>query len=139
MELIEIISKILIFGSSLLALVTLISFVLSKTRREEKPNNYHHSPQITTPLISQPSVVSSEQKTFRKNQTVSYPQIFQLDNTIPKEIKVVRKPTVAKRDIQEEMRFDTKYLSKTNGNGTRYRIVNEEMKKSGIKAANFYL
>lgn len=139
MELIEIISNILIYGASLFVIVILISFVLSKTRTEEAPYNRYQAPQMTHPLISQPSVVNREQKTFRKNQTVSYPQIFQLDNIIPKEIKVVRKPTVAKRVIQEEMRFDTKHLSKTDGNGTRYRIVNEEMKKSGIKAANFYL
>lgn len=139
MELIEIISDILIFGGVLLILVVLISFFLSKGKKEDERSNIHRTlPNITTSFSVQPRM-NKEQKAFRKNQTAAYPQIFQLNNYVSKELKIVRKRTVDTRDVQERRIFDDGHLKTTNGSGTRYTIVNEEIKKSSIKAANFYL
>jgi hypothetical protein len=139
MELIEIISDILILGGVLLILVVLISFFLSKAKQEDERSNIHRTlPNITTSFSVQPRM-NKEQKAFRKNQTAAYPQIFQLNNYMSKELKIVRKRTVDTRDVQERRIFDDGHLKATNGSGTRYTIVNEEINKSSIKAANFYL
>jgi len=138
MELIDIISKILLYGSGLLVFVIVISFVLSKTKTEEKSiisyQGHTYKSQQTNPMQK----VNNEQGVFRKNQTIAYPQIFRLEHFKPKEIKIIRKTTVTKRDSQEALRFDPKNLTRTDGNGIRYTIVNEELKKKSFRAANFY-
>lgn len=139
MELIEIISDILIFGGVLLILVVLISFFLSKAKQGDERTNIHRTlPNVSTSFSAQPRM-NKEQQVFRKNQTAAYPQIFQLNNYMSKELKIVRKRTVDTRDAQERIMSDDRHLKATNGSGTRYTIVNEEIKKSSIKAANFYL
>jgi hypothetical protein len=139
MELVEIISVILLYGSGLLVFVIVISFVLSKTKTEEEHiRSYQVSPYKSHQINPLPKV-NNEQAVLRKNQTISYPQIFRLENIRPKEIKIVRKSTVTKRESQEALRFDPKHLTRANGNGIRYTIVNENLKKKNLSAANFYI
>ena len=138
MELVDIISDILLYGGGLLAFVIVISFVLSKTKTEEESTisyqNSHYKAQQINPLQK----VNNEQSILRKNQTIAYPQIFRLEHFKPKEIKIVRKSTVTKRDSQETLRFDPKHPTRTDGNGIRYTIVNENLKKKSLSASNFY-
>ena len=134
MELIEIISDILVFGGVMLVLVVLISFFLSKAKLES--GNASTSKVLTNSTAAQLRI-NNEQKDFRKNQSVVNPQIFQLNNYSSRELKIVRKRTVDTRDVQERMMPDNEHLVSTNGNRTRYTIVNDELNKSS-KAANFY-
>lgn len=134
MELIEIISDILVFGGVMLVLVVLISFFLSKAKLES--GNSATSKALTNSSAAQLRI-NNEQKDFRKNQSAANPQIFQLNNYTPRELKIVRKRTVDTRDVQERMMPDNEHLVSTNGSRTRYTIVNDELNKSS-KAANFY-
>ena len=134
MELIEIISDILVFGGVMLVLVVLISFFLSKAKLES--GNASTSKALTNSTAAQLRI-NNEQKDFRKNQSVVNPQIFQLNNYSSRKLKIVRKRTVDTRDVQERMMPDNEHLVSTNGNRTRYTIVNDELNKSS-KAANFY-
>ena len=134
MELIEIISDILVFGGVMLVLVVLISFFLSKAKLES--GNASTNKALTNSTAAQLRI-NNEQKDFRKNQSVVNPQIFQLNNYSSRELKIVRKRTVDTRDVQERMMPDNEHLVSTNGNRTRYTIVNDELNKSS-KAANFY-
>lgn len=139
MELIDIISNILIYGSGLLVLVIGISFILSRTKSEVKFNDAHQSSNSKLHERNPLPRMNMEQSKLREDQTVAYPQIFRLDTLKPKEIKIIRKSSSSKRESQEKLRFDPKDLSKTNGNGVRYTIINDDLKKKSIKAANFYL
>jgi hypothetical protein len=139
MELIEIISDILIFGGVLLVFVVAISFLLFKSKKEDNRTGiYKTSKNAQTPAGLQRRI-NKEQQTFRNNQTLSYPQIFQITNYTQQELKIVRKRTMDKRGMQERMIYDDAHLKATNGTGVRYTIVNEEINKSNIKTANFYL
>ncbi|MCX6170482.1 MAG: hypothetical protein NTX65_14145 [Ignavibacteriales bacterium] len=139
MELIEIISDILIFGGILLIFVVLISFLLSKNEREDERANIKKSYRSILTQNNLHSNMNIEQQAFRNNQTSAYPQIFQLNNYAHRELKIVRKRTVETRDIQDRILNDDGHIKITNGSRTRYTIVNEEINKSNIKAANFYL
>ena len=139
MELIDIISNILLYGSGLLVLVIMISFVLAKTKSEEESTISYQGSPYKSQQINPQQRVNNEQGVLRKNQTIAYPQIFRLEHSKPKEIKIIRKSTVTRRDSQEALRFDPKHPTRTDGNGTRYTIVNEDLKKKSFKAANFYL
>jgi hypothetical protein len=139
MELVEIISNVLIFGGALLFFVVMISFILSKMKREENPAFSHRPKRLKKSKIETDNTVNDEQGIFRKNQNSASPQIFQLDNARQREIKIIRKPTALTRERKENSRPDSNLPAKTEGNGTRYTIVNDELKKSPIKAANFYL
>ncbi len=138
MELIEIISDIIIYGGLLLVVVVGFSFFLSKTKTETESLAPHKSMPDKSRQISTLQKINYEQSLSRKNQAGAYPQIFSLENFKPKEIKIIRKSTVAKRESQESMRFDSKSLTRTDGSGIRYTIVNEEQKKKSLKASNFY-
>lgn len=139
MELIQIIYDILLFGGTLLVCVIIISYLMSKSRIEEEvPYNSADSSLNQKSLFLQ-SKINYEQELFRKKISSIPPQIFPIDNLKPKGVKIIRKPTVSKRDSQEEIRIEEKHLNKTNGNGKRYTIVNDDMKKSRSRAANFYL
>lgn len=139
MELIDIISNIIIYGCVLLFLVVLISFVISKTRMEGikqvSIKTSYPAQNATNPV----RLIDIEQAISRRDQTIAYPQIFRIDNVKPKEIRIIRKPTETRRESQEELRFDAKNPTKTNGNGLRYTIVNDDIKRKSVRAANFYL
>ena len=134
MELIQIIYSILLIGGILLLVVVIISFYFSKTRA-------YYAPAIPIPesIINQNNN-NFEQQLIRNSETAFYPQIFQIGQQKSREIKIIRKPTVSKREIQEQIRMEENHLN-TDGNVKRYTIVNEEMrnKKLRFRAANFYL
>lgn len=132
MELIQIIYSILFYGGTLLVIVIFISFLMSKSKENMEKS-------INIPKSVTSNNRDNQQKNIRKNETVSYPRIYQINETIPKEIKIIRKPTVTKREIQEQIRMEENQLRKTSGK--RFTVVNDEMKnkKSKFNAANFYL
>ena len=66
-------------------------------------------------------------------------QIFRLENQKPKEIKIIRKPTSTRGDSYEYPGNENKNPARTNGDGQRYTIINEERNKQSNKAFNFYL
>jgi len=139
MELIQIIYDILLFGGTLLVCVIIISYLMSKSRLEEE-NSYNYA---VSSLNQEPSVlqrkINYEQELFRKKIASIPPQIFSIDDLKPRAVKIIRKATVSKRDLQEEIRIEERHLTKTKGNTKRYTIVNEELKKSRSRAVNFYL
>ncbi len=139
MELIQIIYDVLFFGILLLIFVVVISFVLSKKSNEDAIS---HNANVVEPLLrktvdKQNSIM--EQQLQRTNQTNANLQIFRIDQHRPKEVKVVRKPTIIDRASQEKIRNEESPLKKTNGDKKRYTIVNDEMKKTRSSDANFYL
>jgi len=112
---------------------------MSKSRIEEEVFYNSADSSLNQRSLLQQSKINYEQELFRKKMSSIPPQIFPIDNLKPKEVKLIRKPTVSKRDSQEEIRIEERHLDKTNGNGKRYTIVNDEVKKSRFRAANFYL
>ncbi|MEW6193952.1 MAG: hypothetical protein AB1521_02210 [Bacteroidota bacterium] len=130
MQLIDIIFTVLIFGGALLVIVVFISYIVSKTRDEEQSNK--------SALPPKPIIIRNQiEQPILRNQNPSVVQLYYN----PKELKVVRKPTVAKREPPENI-YEHERLSKrkTGDNGKRYTIVNEEMQKSHKpKVINFYL
>ncbi len=130
MQLIDIIFNVLIFGGALLVIVVFISYIVSKSRDEEQS--------YKSVLPPKPIVVRNQiEQPILRNQNLN---VVQLYNT-PKELKVVRKPTVAKREPPENL-YEHERLPKrkTGDNGKRYTIVNEEMQKSHKpRVINFYL
>jgi hypothetical protein len=79
--------------------------------------------------LSLKNKINHEQELFQKKILSIPPLIYPIDVSKTKEIKIIRKPTVSKRDTQEKIRNEEKYLNKTNGNGKRYTIVNNDMEK----------
>ncbi|MEW6703127.1 MAG: hypothetical protein AB1298_10485 [Bacteroidota bacterium] len=138
MELIQIISDTLIYGGGLLVLVVLISFLLSKTKRETEETNQITAQWNTPNPISDQRNYYRDQELIRKDQIIASPQINQLERYKPKEIKIIRMPTVAKSNMQEKIRMIEEIdLKERDGNGTRYTIVNEKMKKHSSHTAKF--
>jgi hypothetical protein len=139
MELIQIIYDVLFFGISLLILVVVISFLLSKNSNRDRTN---HNADGVEPLIRMTGEIHNsnmEQQLQRKNQTNANLHIFRIDQHRPKEVKIVRKPTIIDRASQEKIRDEESPLKKTNGDKKRYTIVNDDMKKTRSSVANFYL
>jgi len=138
MELVQIIYNILLFVGTLLVCVIIISYLMSKSRIGEEVFYNSGDSSLNQRSFLQQSKINYEQELFRKKISSIPPQIFPID-VKPKEIKIIRKPTVSKRDSQEEVRIEERHLDKTNGNGKRYTIVNDEVKKSRSRAVNYYL
>lgn len=134
MELIQIISTILLFGGGLLVFVVLVSFFSSKMKTKEEDSQYlkHKQEKSSKDLLHQFKTVTPK---LPRNNREQIPQIFQLEQLRPREIKVVRKPTV--RETYTDESSVTKELRKLSNEKNRYTIVNEEQKKSRNKAANF--
>jgi len=139
MELIQIIYDILLYGGTLLVCVIIISYFMSKSRIEEEV--YYSSGDSSSNQKSSllQSKINYEQELLRKKISSTPPLIFPIDDSKAKEVKIIRKQTVSKRDSQEEFRIEEMHLNKTNGNGKRYTIVNDDIRKTKIRAANFYL
>jgi len=142
MELVDIISEILIYGSVLLVLVVAISFIFSRAKSKEIPvvsyqgSNYRSDRITPMPKVAGvkigPGILSNDQP---KDNAL----IFRLENQKPKEIKIVRKPTSTRGDSSDYPGSDFKNPARTNGDSQRYTIVNEEINKQNNKAFNFYL
>lgn len=138
MKFIEIISDILLYGGGLLFLVVWISFLLSKKKVKEKRSAVKTVRSTIVPKIVLNDNGGEEQLYLRKNQSTSYPQIYNIESSRQREIKVVRKASAFARDGQIDYRQDSNSQMKADGIGTRYTIINEELNKSSHSAANFY-
>jgi len=139
MELIQIIYDILLFGGILLVCVIIISYLMSKSRIEEQGSFNSTWSGLNQKPSELQRKINYEQELFRKKIASIPPQIFSIDDLKPKAVKIIRKATVSKRDLQEEIRIEERHLNKTNGGTKRYTIVNEELKRSRPRAVNFYL
>ncbi len=135
MELIDIIYKVLIYGGILLLIVVLISYLFARLKNNKVKSINKNSRGLNNPTINQKSFLIQ-----RQAQTPPL-IIHQLDQVKVREVKVVRKPTVS-REEQERVFYshERNKSENTNGNGSRYTIVNEDMQKtSKNNAVNFYL
>lgn len=148
MELIQIIYYVVVFGGAFFLTLLLFLYFVSKSRNG---NSYRNVPayQSETRSMIQVQVEQqrraksqletqmrnqSEQLELRKNDS-NKPLIFNIDQTQPRELKIVRKPTFREENNKTK---GSDELGK-NGNGVRYKIVNEEQNRSKFHAANFYL
>jgi len=139
MELIEIIYKILILGGILLVCVIVVSYLISRTKGEDNFSNDSMEEIVNKKYTPEQEIINYEQILLRKKSASPQPKIFHIDDSKPKAVKIIRKPTVSQRDIQEEIRLEEMHLNLAERNGKRYTIVNDQMKKSKFRAANFYL
>jgi len=133
MELIEIISTLLIFGSGLLLVVVVVSFLLSKVKGEENPGHNGSHKLYAEPVFVKQSL-NREQQMIRKKQSTPVPHIYQLDQFKPHEVKTIRKINSSERLSDEK--YYAREIAKTKTR--RYTIVNDQLKKSSHKAMNFY-
>jgi len=130
MELIQIIYEILIFGGALLFLVIGISFLLSISKKRTMKKNVNN---IVPAIIPQKNILVSTQEEFlqRNNKTDRNAAIvYQIDPMINRDLKLLRKSTVTKTEIQDRNRQEEIGYRKTKDNRKRYTIVNEEMRKT---------
>jgi hypothetical protein len=136
MELIEIISTILLFGSGLLILVVLISFFISRLKKDDASNNLRVVESNSEKHKHRVHRINFAQS--KKEKPVHDPQIFQLKQIRPREINLIHK--VSFKETGEKTRATKNESEKTNSNvnGSRFKIINEEQKKSGNQAANFF-
>ncbi len=134
MELIDIISTILFFGGGLLILVVLISFFSSKMRgdNQELYRKNKRQSQASKNIIRP---FKSSAPRLPGNTGDQIPQIFQLEQIRPREIKMIRKPTV--RETSTEETAKSKEQQNANGEKNRYTIVNEEQKKIRGQVVNY--
>ncbi|MCX6175607.1 MAG: hypothetical protein NTZ27_12710 [Ignavibacteriales bacterium] len=139
MELVQIIYNILLFVGTLLVCVIIISYLMSKSRIGEEVSYNSADSSLNQKSLLLQSKINYEQELFREKISAIPPQIFPIDDLKLKEVKIIRKLTVSKRDSQKGIRIEERHLDKTNGNGKRYTIVNDEVKESRSRAANFYL
>ena len=129
MELVQIIYKILLFGSALLITVVAISYLLSKSKKGNIQNSVNTTP-IAVIEKRVPLVLSQEQTLNKNAAALQGVNIFQMDPRVNKELKILRKPTVNDKLKQINFETDIRPAKRTNGKGKRYTIVNEEMKKT---------
>lgn len=134
MELVEIISTILIFGSGLLLIVVIVSFFISKAKEEIPDPLRYYKPVAKSNVGKQ--ILNFEQQMMREKQSTPTPKIFQLDQFKSKEVKKIRKISSSERLSDE--RYYAEEISKSKTRPTRYTIVNDQIKKSSNRAMNFY-
>ena len=135
MELIQIITTVLIFGSGLLLVVVVVSFLLSKVKEVDNHEQHGRGNFHSDPVYFHRSA-NREQLTMRNKQSMPVPKIFQLDQFKPHEVKTIRKRSSADRLSDEK--YYSKEIAKTKTKTSRYTIVNDQIKKSSHKAMNFY-
>jgi hypothetical protein len=148
MELIQIIYSILIYGGLALFVVVLFSFMISKLRT----NNLSHSDLPTAVIAAKylndmqhkyysntgnqttPQRLNQSEQTGLRKLSQVQPQIFQIDRSTQRELKIVRKPT-----FHTNLQSTKDLLNDTQRNNTRYTIVNEQINNSKARVMNFYL
>jgi hypothetical protein len=122
MEIVPIIYKFLIIGGAILALIIIISFLLSKSagnkQREIVQEKY---------LMPQPIYLDYNQVQPQFNE--SKPVIIPINALENKDIQVVR------RQSYEELDMSNRATGQKNGN-KRYTILNEELKNSNYRYVN---
>jgi hypothetical protein len=77
-----------------------------------------------------PVILNNEEIFYRREVPTPNPAVFQIDMRTNKDLKILRKPTVSKKEIEENIWRETHLIKKTNYDGKRYTIVNEQMKKT---------
>lgn len=129
----------LIFCGALLIIVILFSYILSRIKKKENPQI--EIVRQTNLLYAQKRVLNYEQSILRKNVDNSLPIIFHVDQYKNRDVKIVKKPTFNEREFQENFRpRNVNTVRKTQSNGNRYTIINEEMNKDKKPfVVNFYL
>lgn len=129
MELVQIISKILVYGGAALVAVIAISFFLSRKKKDKIKNSINNVPSIVV-YNRNSFAANNEQSVQRRNSTVNMPIVYPIDPRINRDVKILRKPTVTKKEIQERIKQEENSFKRTNGTKKRYTIVNDEIKKS---------
>lgn len=146
MELIQIIYNVLLFGGGFVIVLMIILYMLSKSKAQELPykrvkESVAVSDQLIRARVNYQNQIASilpsnqlqwEQSEIRTKSLQPRPQIFPIDQIQQREVKIVRKPTV-------KGEAKTRTMDDRNSNGKRYTIVNEDQKRSGSRAINFYL
>ena len=137
MEIIDIITEVLVFGGALLAFTVIFSFYLSK--KKNLADFSSHSVKINSIKNNWYLHRSVENESQRKNQEPLHPQIFQIDQSKQLGIRIIPRSSTANGDSN----FNTnnhyeRPASERNGTA-RYRIINDEIRKTEEKAVNFYL
>lgn len=133
MEIVQIIYDILIFGGGLLILVVLLSFVLSRPQKEMRDRQMKINTQIYN--NSTPRIIDHKKNTGRVQEAQNNPVVYRIDSST-KEVKFIRKPTHSSKEAQDQVNPDLRKKNGTNGNGKRYTIVNDVMKKSDYHVAS---
>lgn len=145
MELIAIIYNILIIGGGLLLVVVFFSFIVYRfnPRKDTTPSGKKIS--YIKPNIP-PRIISNGHALDRLNieHHTLQPQsiIHQIDQAKGRsELKIIRKQTTNNDHPEKDfLEFQKNHEEKNNGNGSRYTIVNEEIRKTAKqKVVNFYL
>ena len=134
MELVQIISTILLFGGVLLIFVILISYLISKSKQVKA---------MAEPETVPASVIQNrnymhvqyDQYSGRKSVSQKYPVVYQMEKNSVRDVNILRKPTVTKREIRDKIQREQNAARKTKGNGQRYTIVNDELRKTAERRA----
>jgi len=135
MELVEIIYSILIITGFLFGIIIITSFLISKARGPViRPSiKIEPTPAFVQVQNSAARIIRDEQNQISSNR-ISNQKAFQ-SNQRKDEINIIRIPN----SQQQTLTIEQIEERKRNGKGLRYSIVNEKVKKSNIRAANFYL
>ena len=134
MELIDIIYTVLMITCGLLVFVTVLCFFLSKMNKENslRRNKFKtpgYSP-VFNPVIYLP--VTKKSKDY-----FSTPKIFNLDSAKPREVNIIKKPTLI---TSTNYKTNNELKKKNNTkNNQRYIIINDEIDKKNSRAVNSYL
>lgn len=128
MELVQIVYNLLLVGGALLTIVVSISYLLSRSKRKDVKNSSYNIPPAVIAKRN-PIILAQEQIPNVKPAQVKDVKVYSIDSRVYKDVKVLRKPTVSKREINETIWNET-ITSRTKLNGKRYTVVNEDMKKT---------
>lgn len=124
MEIVPIIYNFLIIGGVLLAVVVLVSYLLSKSSQKEEKKPFPQKQMTHQPMY------------FDHNgapmQAQPQPVIFPINGNNQREIKVVRKQSYEELDNSNRQQANP---PAKNGN-RRYTILNEEIKNKNYRYVN---
>ena len=137
MELIDIITEILVFGGALLALTVIFSFYISKKKMVADTSS-QQSIKINSIKKSWHSQRSIENEFQRKINEPFHPQIFQIGQSKQLDIRIIPKSSTSAPDPSLKTNNSERPTSERNGT-SRYKIINDELRKTEEKAVNFYL
>ena len=129
MELVQIIYDILIFGGALLMIVIAVSYLLSKSKQGSIKNSVNRTPNIIIQK-SNPMVFNQQQVLYKDEAFIPSANIYKIGSGANKDLKIIRKPTFTDNESPQNNLVSRPTGHPTNGNGRRYTIVNEEMKKT---------
>ncbi len=141
MELIQIIYSIVIYGGVSVVVLFVLFFALSKAKTANidqikspelalVPQNAEHSRNHNP---DKNKIQNNEQFILRKLSKPE-PQIFKIDQSNQREVKIIRKPTFHTSTDSNQDSYDER-----NKKSSRYTVVNEQIKKPNSKVMNFYL